>query len=73
MRHDRNGIKLFYEDNGVGIPKENKPKIFKEGFTTGGSGLGLKLIKKMIEAYGWTIEENGVPDKGAQFEITAPS
>ena len=34
--------KLFYEDNGVGIPPENRDKIFSDGFTTGsGSGLGL--------------------------------
>jgi len=70
--HDKEGTKLFYEDNGVGIPKENKDKIFMDGYTTGGSGLGLKLVKKMIEAYGWTIKENGIPDKGARFEITIP-
>jgi hypothetical protein len=41
-----------------------------QGFTTGrGSGLGLYLIKKMIEVYEWTIEENGEPDKGAKFTI----
>jgi len=64
------GIHLFYEDNGIGVPKENKEKIFTEGFTTGGSGLGLKLVRKMVEAYGWTIKENGAPGKGARFDIT---
>jgi PAS domain S-box-containing protein len=62
--------RLVYEDNGVGIPKENKQKIFAEGFTTGGSGLGLKLVKKMIEVYGWSIEENGLQGKGARFTIS---
>jgi PAS domain S-box-containing protein len=65
-------IKLYYEDNGVGISEANKSLIFSEGFTTGGSGLGLKLVKKMIESYGWTIEENGIPSKGARFLITIP-
>lgn len=65
--------KLTYQDNGVGIPQENKAKIFSEGFTTGGSGLGLKLVKKMIEAYGWTITEEGEPGKGAKFVITIPA
>ena len=65
-------IKLYYEDNGVGISEINKGLIFSEGFTTGGSGMGLKLVKKMIESYGWTIEENGVPGKGARFLITIP-
>jgi PAS domain S-box-containing protein len=63
-------VKLIYEDNGIGIPEENKPKLFTEGFTTGnGSGLGLRLVKKMVEVYGWTIKETGVPGQGARFEI----
>ena len=67
------GVKLFYEDDGVGIPEANKPKLFHEGFTTGKStGLGLFLIKKMVEVYGWTITEEGEPGKGAKFVITIP-
>jgi PAS domain S-box-containing protein len=67
------GVKLFYEDNGIGVSDANKPKIFDKGFTTGkGSGLGLYLIRNMIDAYGWTIEENGEPGKGVRFTITIP-
>jgi PAS domain S-box-containing protein len=66
-------LKLFYEDNGVGVPKANKSKLFDSGFTTGkGSGLGLYLIKKMIDIYGWQIEEVGEVGKGAKFVITIP-
>jgi PAS domain S-box-containing protein len=66
-------IDLIYQDNGVGIPQKDKSKIFVEGFTTGnGSGLGLMLAKKMVEAYGWTITENGEEGKGARFVITIP-
>ena len=66
-------IKLFYEDNGVGIPEANKQKLFTEGFTTGKSkGLGLFLIKKMVEVYGWKISEEGEPSKGARFAISIP-
>jgi PAS domain S-box-containing protein len=67
------GTIIFYRDNGVGIAKENKEKIFSEGFTTGnGSGLGLKLVKKMVDVYGWSIQEVGMPGKGAQFNIIIP-
>jgi PAS domain S-box-containing protein len=67
------GLKLSYEDNGVGIPEADKPKLFHEGFSTGKStGLGLFLIKKMVEVYGWTISEEGEPGKGAKFNITIP-
>jgi PAS domain S-box-containing protein len=64
-------LKLIYEDDGVGIPNDEKEKIFKEGYGKG-TGYGLYLIKKICEAYGWTIQETGVPGKGAQFTITIP-
>jgi PAS domain S-box-containing protein len=64
-------LKLIYEDNGVGIPKAEKEKIFKEGYGKG-TGYGLYLIKKMCEVYGWTIQEKGQPGKGAKFTITIP-
>ena len=66
-------LRLVYEDDGVGILAAEKPKLFKEGYSTGGStGYGLYLIKKMMETYGWTIQETGTPGKGAQFTITIP-
>jgi PAS domain S-box-containing protein len=67
---DQNKLSVVYEDDGVGIPAEIKPLIFKEGFSTSGStGFGLFLIKQMIEVYGWDIQENGEPGKGAKFTI----
>ena len=72
-QEDSDGVRLIYEDDGVGISTENKSKLFKEGFSTGGStGFGLFLIKKMIEVYGWTISEEGEPGKGAKFILTIP-
>jgi signal transduction histidine kinase len=66
-------VKLFYEDNGIGVSETNKPKLFESGFTTGnGSGLGLYLVKKMMDVYGWKIEETGEPGIGAKFTITIP-
>jgi PAS domain S-box-containing protein len=66
-------LKLNYEDDGVGIAWDAKPKIFDEGYTTGkGSGYGLYLVKRMMEVYGWAIQETGTPGKGAQFTIAIP-
>lgn len=71
---DQANLKLVYEDDGVGVPLEDKPKLFTEGFSTSDStGFGLFLTKKMIQVYGWTISEEGEPDKGAKFVITIPS
>jgi PAS domain S-box-containing protein len=70
---DPNSLRLIYEDDGVGIPSENKQQLFKQGFSTGDStGYGLYLIKKMIDVYGWEIEENGEAGKGAKFVMTIP-
>lgn len=66
-------LKLFYEDNGVGISAENKLRLFTKGFSTGGgTGFGLFLVKKIIDAYGWNIVEEGESGKGARFAITIP-
>jgi signal transduction histidine kinase len=67
-------LNVIYEDDGVGIPHAAKPKLFDEGYTTGkGSGYGLYLAKKTMEAYGWAMEEKGEPGKGAKFVITIPT
>ena len=64
-------LKLFYEDDGVGVPEDEKKLIFKEGYGKG-TGYGLYLIKKICATYGWTIWETGKQGKGAQFTLTIP-
>jgi PAS domain S-box-containing protein len=62
-------IELVYEDDGVGIPKTEKEKIFVKGYGKG-TGYGLYLIRKMCSVYGWSIRETGKEGKGAQFTMT---
>lgn len=67
-------LQLIYEDDGVGISAENKPLLFREGFSTGGStGFGLFLIKRMMDVYDWSIQEVGEAGKGAKFIIIIPA
>ncbi len=71
---ENNRIRLYYEDNGSGISKTVKAKLFAEGFSTGGgSGLGLAMIKKILQAYGWSIKETGKYGKGVKFEMNIPN
>ena len=70
-KEEKDCLKLFYEDDGVGIPEDEKEVIFQEGYGKG-TGYGLYLIKKMCKEYGWTIRETGKHGKGAQFTITIP-
>jgi PAS domain S-box-containing protein len=64
-------LKLTYEDDGVGITEDVKCDLFKEGFGKG-TGYGLYLIKRICEAYDWTIQETGKHGQGAQFTMTIP-
>ena len=71
---NQSGLQLIYEDDGVGISAEDKLRLFQEGFSTGGStGYGLFLSRKMMEVYGWQIQETGEPGKGAKFVISIPT
>jgi PAS domain S-box-containing protein len=69
---DEHQLRLVYEDDGVGLTIDEKLNLFKEGIGKG-TGYGLYLIKKMMEVYGWTIQETAQPGQGIRFLITIPS
>jgi signal transduction histidine kinase len=62
-------LELVYEDDGVGIPDNMRDSLFREGAGKG-TGLGLFMIKRICEVYGWVIRETGKQGKGAQFTMT---
>ena len=68
---DDRGLTLTISDNGVGIPEEMKLEIFEPGMMRN-RGLGLFFAKEILSITGITIEETGVPGKGARFEIHIP-
>jgi len=59
------------EDNGDGIPQEKKDEIFEKGFTTvnSSSGLGLYLVKDIVEHYGGWVEVKDSELGGARFDV----
>lgn len=68
---DDGGARITWEDDGIGIPAEDKPRIFDRGFGRN-TGLGLFLAREVLAITGITIQETGVPGKGARFEILVP-
>ena len=66
---------LLFSDNGKGISAANAEKVFKPFFTTareqGGSGLGLSIIRSLLEAHGGSVELQEV-EKGAAFRVVLP-
>lgn len=67
-------IKIYIEDNGIGIPKENMKKISEPFFTTkqNGTGLGVLLSKEIIAAHNGKIEYNSEERIGTTVIITLP-
>ncbi|HVP96789.1 PAS domain S-box protein [Methanoregula sp.] len=65
------GLVLLIEDNGAGIPQNDKEMIFERGFRKPGD-YGLFLAREILSITQMTIRENGVPGKGSRFEITIP-
>jgi signal transduction histidine kinase len=62
---------IIVEDNGIGIPDNEKEKIFNKGYGKH-TGLGLFLAREILAITDITIRESGTPGKGAAFEIVVP-
>ncbi|PKL64335.1 MAG: hypothetical protein CVV32_08355 [Methanomicrobiales archaeon HGW-Methanomicrobiales-3] len=65
------GLALVYEDDGVGIPDEQKKELFLRNVGTP-SGFSLFFIHDLLEVSEMTIRENGIPGQGVRFEIGIP-
>ncbi len=75
-------VVIAVEDNGPGIPEGLCEEIFSAGFTTRSSGLGwpetphrglgLSIVRSLVEAAGGTVHARSSPSGGARFEIELP-
>lgn len=67
-------VVIEVKDNGSGITKEIEDRIFEPKFTTktSGMGLGLPMIKNMIDTYNGSISFSSVIDEGSQFTVRFP-
>jgi len=71
---DKDEVVISVSDNGKGISEENKKRIFEPKFTTktSGMGLGLPMVKNIIEAYGGSISFTSTLDIGTVFTVKLP-
>jgi signal transduction histidine kinase len=65
---------IHYKDNGPGVPLDKKSAIFDAFYTTSphGTGLGLALVRRIVDGHGGIIIESGRPGDGVDFEIYLP-
>ncbi|BAU62707.1 multi-sensor hybrid histidine kinase [Stanieria sp. NIES-3757] len=75
------GVELEVRDTGTGIAAEELPNIFKrfhrvqeaKGRTYEGSGIGLSLVKELVQLHGGTIEVTSVVEQGSSFKVFVPA
>jgi signal transduction histidine kinase len=78
---EKNGmVEVCVSDTGIGIPKEMQEKIFERFYQGdnsltrhyGGTGMGLVIVKEIVEAHGGEINVESEPEKGSRFVFTLP-
>ena len=73
-------VEIRVADTGVGIAEEDLPYVFERFYrsdrsrtrATGGTGLGLTIAKRIVEAHGGTIQVESQPGRGTKFSFTVP-
>ncbi|MCW3982932.1 MAG: hybrid sensor histidine kinase/response regulator [Candidatus Bathyarchaeota archaeon] len=74
IRYEDDGsqVKLIYEDDGAGIPANLKNSLFDEK-TSRGANHGLYVVRRICEAYKWSVKEVGEAGLGVKFLINIPN
>jgi two-component system phosphate regulon sensor histidine kinase PhoR len=74
-------VEFSVRDNGIGIPKEDLPRIFERFYRVdkgrsqdlGGTGLGLSIVKHLVQAHGGKVWAESQLEKGSTFYFTMPA
>ncbi len=75
-RSDKGDVaEVSVRDFGIGLPKDRPDKVFDHFFTTKqkGMGMGLAIVRSIVEAHGGTITAENAPDRGARMVVRLPA
>jgi len=70
---DDDAVTVMFEDDGVGVPPEERERVFERGYsgsTSSGSGLGMYIVSEVVGSYGGAITVGESDVGGARFEVT---
>jgi two-component system, NtrC family, sensor histidine kinase HydH len=72
---DGDRVTVEVVDNGVGIPAEDRDRIFLPFFTTkpSGTGLGMSIVKKIVDLHGGDVVIDSVPGSGTRVRVSLPA
>jgi len=73
---DGESVVIEVRDNGLGIPDEDLAYIFESfhsGSSRGGTGMGLAIVKAIVEAHGGAVSAQNLPGGGASFQLRLPA
>ena len=80
LEEDKNGVEIRISDTGPGITEEEQAHIFERYFKaknneskSGGAGLGLAIVQKILEIHNATIQVTSKPNQGASFFFQLPT
>lgn len=78
LKHESEGVQIVVKDYGQGMPEETRNRVFEKFYQgetahgTEGSGLGLSLVKRIVELHGGTVKVWSELQKGAEFTVLLP-
>jgi signal transduction histidine kinase len=80
VRDEDGSARLWVEDHGAGIPREDQPRLFEAFYRRGtelrretpGVGLGLTIVHRIVAAHGGRVTVESRPGAGARFEVRLP-
>jgi signal transduction histidine kinase len=80
LKKEAGSVTIHVKDRGIGIPKEDLDRVFDKFFqgkpsirqSVKGTGLGLALVKHIVEAHGGRIEVQSYPGRGSTFTLFLP-
>jgi signal transduction histidine kinase len=62
---------FYVADDGPGIPEPERDEVFEAGYSTAteGTGFGLNIVQKVVDAHGWDVQIAESESSGARFEF----
>ena len=80
LRTSQGGVLVQIRDTGIGIPPEHLPHVFERFYrvdrsrtrSTGGTGIGLAIVKELVQAHGGQVAITSMPGSGTTVSLTLP-